>query len=208
MANGLWRLFRTGICLTMPVVLSGCVAAALAPVVPLVGGMLGNKSQVIIDESTVDPQLREFLPTASNLAILSQDPTAVYAAEHMETHSDFEVTLVAPPQAVSPSQARRFMSEVCEREENPDLVLYFNTPQSDAGTGTTVKGVVTGRSKFNLDLATDVLRCEDGWRTQFTTTGAINQGIYNADQAKINQILGQEFSLALLQLAGKVADSS
>ena len=202
------RFVRLGCYLFLTGVISGCAAVALAPVVPLVGGLMGNKSQVVIDEATVDPQLREFLPATSRIAIMSQDSTALYAAEHIEMNSNYQVSLVAPPEAASPSQAKRHMVVVCDGTEEPDMVLYFRAPRSDAGGGTVAKGALTGRSKFNLELVTDVLRCENGWRSQFITRGEINQGIYNADQTKMNQILGQGFSLALLRLAGKETPES
>ena len=203
MARGAFGALRVAVCSVVITLLSGCVAAALAPVVPLVGGMMGGKSQVVIDESTVDPQLKELLPSTRRLAFISQEPTAMHAAEHMELNSDYQVSLVAPPHALSPSQARQHMETVCTGPEKPDVVLNFRSPQSDAGTGTTTRGVLTGRVKYDLDLTTDVLVCDTGWRTQFLTTGQINQGMYNADQSKLPQILGQEFSLALLRLAGR-----
>ena len=203
MLAGVMRVFKAGACAVLFMALSGCVAVALAPIAPLVGGMMGSNHQVVIDDATVDPQLRALLPTVNRLAFMSQEQTTVYAAEHLEMNSDYQVSLVPPPQNVSPSQARRHMETICAGPEQPDVVFYFRSPSSDAGTGTTAMGVLTGRVKFDLDLVTDVLRCDTNWRTQFMTTGKISQGIYNADQTRVDQALGQEFSLALLRLAGK-----
>ncbi|WP_405239674.1 MULTISPECIES: hypothetical protein [Lentisalinibacter] len=197
-------LVKLGVGLSIAGMLSGCVAAALVPAAPLVGGMMGHKTEVLIDEATVDPQFRELMPAVSKIAFISTDPTTVYAAEHMELNSDYLVSVVPPLEAASPSQSKRYMEEVCEGSEKPDVVFGFQTPQTDAGTGTTVRGVLTGRAVFDVTMLTDVLRCDTGWRSQFTTVGRISQGVYNADQTQINQILGQEFSGALLRLAGKM----
>jgi len=180
------------------------MAVALAPVVPLVGGMMGSKNQVVIDESTVEPQLRELLPIATKLAFMNTEPDAIYAAEHMELNSDYQVSLVSPPEATSPSQAKRYMAEVCTGEEKPHLVFYFQSPNSDIGTGTTVKGVLTGRVAYNIDVVTHVIRCRTGWRSQFLARAELNQGMYNADKIKLSQELGQLFSEAVLRLAGKL----
>lgn len=197
-------LVKLGVGLALVGSLSGCVAVALAPVAPLVGGMMGNKTGVVIDDSTVDPQLRTLMPNVRKIAFMSADPTTVYAAEHMELNSDYLVAVVPPLEAASPSQSKRYMEEICEGSEKPDIVFGFQTPTSDAGTGTTVRGALTGRAVFDITMLTDVLRCDNGWRSQFTTVGRISQGVYNADQTQTNQILGHEFSGALLRLAGKM----
>jgi hypothetical protein len=72
------------------VLLSGCA---------VVGGSLPDSSEVVIDPTSVDTQLSSVLSAARKIAIVSQDPAAVYAAQEIELASDFEVALVAPPEA-------------------------------------------------------------------------------------------------------------
>ena len=93
------------------------------------------------------------------------------------------------------------MEAVCGESEQPDIVMSFGPPESDAGTGTTVTGVFTGRAKYNIKFATDVLQCSNGWRTAFNTIAQMNQGLYSSTSAGTAKILGAGFSAAFLEIA-------
>jgi hypothetical protein len=174
------------------VLLSGCA---------VVGGSLPDSSEVVIDPTTVDTQLSSVLSAARKIAIVSQDPAAVYAAQEIELASNFEVALVAPPEAASPSQLRRHMEVVCGGPERPDIVMSFGPPDSDAGTGTNVKGVLIGRVQYDVQFATDVLQCSSGWRTAFTTVAQMDQGLYTSTTEGTGRVLGTGFSAAFLEIA-------
>lgn len=204
-------MLRKLIALCLIGMLTGCMAVAVAPLAPLVGGIIESKNQVVIDKATIDPQLIEVLPIATKLAIVSRDPAAVYTAEHMELNSNYQVSLIPPPEVTTTSQAKRLMKTSCAGPEKPHLVFYFDTPSSDSkeGPGTILKGVITGRVMLDMELNTHVIRCRTGWRSQFATKVKMNHGMYNTED-KLNRQIGQSFSEALLRLAGKLppADES
>jgi len=183
---------------------SGCIAALAIPFAPIVGGVLPSDNKVIVDETTVTPELKIALSEARKLTFFSSDQSDTFTAEYLEQHGGYEVTLEDPPKAASPSQKKKLMGAVCKQANRPDLVFSFSSTESDAGGGTVLRGVVTGRAKFNLTVLSDVVRCRDKWTSQFSVRAEMSQGIYNADSTKMSQVIGVEFAKALMQLAGKL----
>jgi plastocyanin len=179
---------------------TGCTLAILAGCA-VVGGVIPDSSVVTIDSTTLDTKLSPVLYDARKIAIVSQEKAAVFAAQKIELSSNFEVALLAPPEASSPSQLRRHMMVVCEGSEQPDIVLSFGPPESDAGTGTTVKGVLIGRVQHNVTFATELLQCSSGWRTTFTTLANMDQGVYSSTTDGTDRMLGEGFSGAFLKIA-------
>ena len=188
--------------------LYGCMAAMLVPLAPLIGGLAPNSNKVVVNEATVAPELRQAFSTAKTLTLIGGDQSDVYMAEYLDQQGAFDVRIEGNQKQQTPSQRRDEMRRVCDKNIVPDLVLSTSLGNSDASTGTTLKGVVTGRINFNVTGTVEVLRCKDRWSSKFEITAEIAQGIYNADQTKLNQELGRESAKALMQLAGKTAGNS
>lgn len=180
--------------------LSGCIALALAPLVPLVGGMGEQKNTVVIDPVTVSPELKAAVQKAKRIAVVSGDPSVTYFAEELERKGGYEITAEDPPKSATPSQRRAVMREVCDKKR-PELVMSFSAPKSDAGTSSTVTGMLTGRAVTNLTSDAEVLRCVDKWQGSFAAKISINQGVYNSDQTKLAEVIGTEFAKAFLLIA-------
>jgi hypothetical protein len=182
------KVLTCGIC---TIGLFGCAA----------GGFIGDKSEVSIDQSSVSSDFRTHLSTAKKIVFVSELPATPFIVEHMETNSSFEIAVLSPPSAyASPSQAQRFMTEVCGGPENPDLVLYMSQPTSNSTSGD-MMGAIIGRAITNLDVNTESLHCNSQSRSRFSTVGKVNVGF--ADQMRVEQILGHKFSEELLKLTNQ-----
>ncbi|MGQ0701395.1 MAG: hypothetical protein ACT4PZ_24520 [Panacagrimonas sp.] len=185
--------------------LQGCLL--LLPAVtaaPLAGGLLPSNNKVIVDETTVTPELKTALSKAKKLIFLSAEEGDRYTAEYLEQHADYTVTLEEPPKAASPSQRRELMESICRKAGKSDVVLSFSSTESDAGMMTSLKGGLLGRSQWNLTMTTDVLSCGNKVRSDFLVRAEMSQGIFNADQTAIDQILGVEYAKAIMQIAGRL----
>jgi hypothetical protein len=183
--------------------LHGCMVAALAPLAPMVGGLAPSTNSVVINQATITPEIRQAFASAKTITLLGGDKSDVYMAEYMDEQRAFDVRIEQSNKVSTPSQRREDMRKICTKDSPPDLVLSSSLGNSDAGTGTTVTAMFTGRASYNVAGTIDVLRCKDGWAGKFGITAEISQGMYNADQTKLNQILGQEVAKALINLGGK-----
>ena len=197
-------LTRTVLICTMLAALSGCLAPVLVGVAPIVGGMIGSKHQLAIDENSVAPEFKTFLPKAKKIALLGNPVVSQHIASHLESNSDYVVSLLSPTTTMSLSQSKAFMKTSCDGPEKPDIILYSIQPQPEVVAGVTVTSMFIGRKNIDIDFKTEVLLCHSGHRSQFGTTGKINQGTLNADQAEVSQLQAEAFSAALLRLAGKL----
>ncbi|MGQ0700515.1 MAG: hypothetical protein ACT4PZ_20025 [Panacagrimonas sp.] len=170
---------------------------------PLAGGLLPSNNKIVVDETTVTPELKAALSKAKKLIFLSAEEGDRFTAEYLEQHADYIVTLEDPPKAASPSQRRELMESICRKAGKSDVVLSFSSTESDAGAMTSLKGGLLGRSQWNLTMSTDVLSCRNKERSSFLVTAEMSQGIFNADQTAIDQILGVEYAKAIMQIAGR-----
>ena len=201
-------LFRTGFIATL-------VVAAISSTAML-GGCVGisafteSKHSVNIDNSTVDPGLKKSLANARKLTFLgTEDATELpYMAEYLELEGDYEVSIEQVPSIYTPSQTRKLALKVCKNSDKPDLVFSTSNPETDAGTGTTMKAIFTGRATFNMNGKVSVLRCRDSWNSEFSVTVNIDQGMYNVDQSRMSELLGKAYAVALLEMAGRGEQSS
>lgn len=198
------RFAKAGLLLAASVLLAGCMAAALAPMVPLVGGMSSSSNKVTVDEATVTPELRHAFADAKRLTLIGGDRSSLHMAEYLDEQQAYEVRIEPSGQMSTPSQRREDMRKVCSHASPPDLVLSSSMGRSDVGTGTTMGALFTGRANFNVRGTIDVLRCRDSWASRFAVAAEISQGMYNADIAKIDQVLGQEIGKSLMVLGGKL----
>ena len=178
------------------------MALALAPLMPVVGGMAEQRNSVTIDPASVSPELKIALQKVKRLAIISNDPSVAYFAESLERKGSFEITAEDPPKSATPSQRRAIMREVCDKKR-PEMVISPSAGRSDAGTSSTFKAMLTGRAILDLSSEVDVLRCADKWQSTFSAKINLNQGAYNMDQTKTAQIIGDEFAKAFLVMAGR-----
>jgi hypothetical protein len=179
--------------------LSGCMALVLAP---LAGGMASQKNSVTIDPATVSPDLVTALQKSKRIAVISNDPSVAYFAEHLERRGGYEITAEEPPKSATPSQRRTVMREVCEKKR-PEMVISPSAGRSDAGTAATFASALIGRAIIDLSSEVDVLRCSDKWQSSFSAKIKLNQGAYNADQTKTAEIIGDEFAKAFLAMLGR-----
>lgn len=185
--------------------LSGCIALALAPLAPTVGGMVSSSNEMELDWTTITPELRQALARAKTLTVLSNDPSITYMAEYLDQKGDYEVRMQEPPKGATPSQRRDLMRKTCAGPERTDLVLSPSAGTSDAGSGVSNAGaMLLGRAIVNQTTSVEVLRCRDNWQNKFSATLKLNQGVFNMDKTKIAEVIGQESAKALLQIAGKL----
>ena len=182
--------------------LSGCMALVLAPLVPLVGGMSSQKNSVTIDPATVSPELKAALQKAKRIAVISNDPSLAYFAESLERKGGYEITSEDPPKSATPSQRRAVMRDVCDKKR-PELVISPSAGRSDAGTSSTITGMLVGRAIVDLSSEVEVLRCADKWQSSFSAKINLNQGVTNMDQTKTAEVIGDEFAKAFLAMAGR-----
>jgi hypothetical protein len=166
--------------------------------------MAPSNNTVVIDPATVSPEVRKAFATSKRLAVISNDPSVPYFAEALDRSGAYEVTAEEPPKVTTPTQRRALMRDICGRRTS-DLVLSGTQGQSNAGTGASVGGVLTGRLMTDTDYTVELLRCSDRWTGSFPARVKLSQGVYNLDQGKISQYLGEEFAKAVLELGGKVA---
>jgi hypothetical protein len=193
------RIFRTVLLATVPLH-AGCILLA-APLAPLVGGLLPSDNKVVIDEKTVTPELRTTLAQTKKWTFVDSDKSDAYMGELLEQHG-YEVAIEDSPKSATQSQKRKQMEAICARPDRPELVFSSSTGETDIGTGTTLKGLATGRAYYDVSGTEQVLRCRDKWSSEFALRAEISQGIYNEDKTKLAQIMGQEFAKALMQAAG------
>ena len=200
--------FRTGhrailvvAAITLAAVLGGCVG---------ISAFTESKHSVKIDNSTVDPGLKITLANARKLVFLgTEDSTELpYMAEYLELDGGYEVSIEQVPSIYTPSQTRKLALKVCRNADKPELVFSSSNPETDAGTGTTMRAIFTGRAKFDMNGRVSVLRCRDSWNSEFSVTVTIDQGMYNVDQSKMSELLGREFARAFLEMAGRGEYSS
>ena len=194
--------------LHLPALLLHSCAAPLIAVVaaPLVGGLMPSNNDVVIDEATITPELKDSFANARNLIFLSADTSDTYMAEYLELYGEYLVVLEASPQAASPSQRKTLMEGLCSNEQDTDtktLVLSSSSGEADVGVGTTLVGVVTGRARFDITGTVDVYGCEDMSWSEFGLTITVRQGVYNADQTVVDRYVGVGFAQALMRIAGK-----
>lgn len=182
--------------------MSGCIALALAPAAPLVGGMVSGSNNVTIDEQTVSPELRNALKSSKRIAFLSLDPAVGYMAEYLDSNSNYEISAEEPPKGATPSQRRAMAREICEKGKT-DIVLAPGNPSSDAGSGVSnVGAMLLGRAIVNTKVVTDVLVCRSAKTDRFSYTINLNQGVFNMDSTKVSQVVGEEAGKAFLQFVG------
>jgi hypothetical protein len=186
------------------VTLTGCMALALAPLVPVAGGIAPSSNKFEIDMATISPELKAAFSNAKSLTVLSTDATVVYMAEYLDKRGIFEVKMVEPPKGATPSQRRTLMRNTCRGNDRADLILSPSAGNTDAGSGTSnVGALLLGRAVANITHDVEVFRCRDNWGGKFTGKTSINQGFFNMDEAKINEILGTEIAKSIAQIAGK-----
>jgi hypothetical protein len=173
-------------------------------------GFRESNHSVEVDNSTVDPELKKSLANARKLVFLGTEGAAElpYMAEYLELDGGYEVSIERVSSIYSPSQIRKLALKVCQRADKPDLVFSSSNPETDAGGGTTIQAVFTGRAEFDMNLRVSVLRCRDSWISKFSASVSIDQGIYNADQSRMSELLGKEYAMALLEMAGRGEHSS
>lgn len=187
---------------------SGCMAVALAPLVPIAGGLMEQQNQVEIDPSMITPELRAAFANSRKLTVLGSEAHVVYMAQHLDEQGDFEVRTAELAKGATPSQRREQLRNVrAVRSPAPDLALSPAAPTSDAGGGSTATALLLGRDRKNLTSQVETLRCSDGKPMRFTIQAKIDQGFYNMDQTQIDQVIGQEAAKALMRLAGKLPDA-
>ena len=192
------------------VVISGCVPVIMgATVTRVAGGLLPSNNTVVIDQALVDPKLKELLASATKLTFLvtDLDTDGWYPnmAEYLEIHGDYTVMLEKQSGTSSPSQRKKVMHDLCGAEGKPHLVFSMSVADPDAGAGTVIKGVLTGRIQYDVNATATAIRCRTGWTTQYPVTGKFSQGTFNADQVELNRMIGQGYAKALMQLAGKIS---
>lgn len=198
-----WRFLACTAALVAVPLLSGCVALALAPLIPLVGGVTPGDNKVEIDQTTVTPELRNTMAQTKKLAVLSIGPSISHMAEVLDSKGAFDVTAEEPPKGATPSQRRTMAQEICAKKK-PDIVIAPSTGTTDSGSAASNVGAMfLGRAIVDMKINTEVLRCRDGWRHTFTSTIKLNQGLWNTDRAKVDQVIGEEAAKSLMQLAGK-----
>ena len=164
-----------------------------------------SKHNVVIDESSIDPELKVAMSKANKFSIIGSDASDVETANYLEQNAGWEVVLEETAKAATLSQTRKFVETLCKRKDRPDLVLSTSSnDQSDAGAGTVIKGLVTGRIDVNATTVQNVTRCRDKWQSRFTVRWEMSQGEFNADKVKMSHILAQEYAKALMRLAGKL----
>ena len=69
------------------------MAAALAPLAPMVGGLAPSSNTVVVNQATVTPELRQALAAARTIALLGGDKSDVYMAEYMDEQRAFDVRI-------------------------------------------------------------------------------------------------------------------
>ncbi len=181
----------------------GTILLAVLTTACLIGGLMPSNNRVIIDETTVAPDLKQALASAKKLGFISAHPSTTAAATYLELHGGYEAFVEEPQKTSTPSQNRKLMETICSKSDSPDLVFLPTPAESDAGGMTTLKGAFTGRLDVNITAGEEVMRCKDKSKYRFSLRGELNQGIYNADQTKVNEIFGQEYAKALMRIAGK-----
>ena len=185
--------------------LEGCALAILATsAAPLVGGVLPGDNTFVVDEASVSPELRTSLASARKLTFIGTDKSDSYMAEYLDRNGAFVAELEEAPKGSTPSQTRKLMQGICARKDKPDMVFSSSLGESDAGTGTTLKGIFTGRTELKVAGVLNFLRCKDNWATSIKARVELNQGNFNADQTKMSQVVGQEAAKAIMRLAGKL----
>lgn len=195
-----WRMSATSVYFTMILIPVAFVATGCE----LIGGLMPGHHEVIIDESTVEPELKNVLAQAKRLTLITSGLADSSAAISLEQQGGYEVNTLGFPGVPTPSQIRKFMETICIGFDKPDLVIHTLFGAPDLGGGTIIRGALTGRAGFETTGATDVLRCRDMWKTRFSLRTKVDQGIHNADVANVDQILGREYAKALMRIGGKL----
>lgn len=170
----------------------------------LIGGLMPSRHEVIVDESTVEPELKKALAQAKKLTLIASDKSDNSAAIYLEKQGGYEVDVVGFPGVPTPSSIRKYMETICVGSHNPDLVIYrlFDAPVM--GSGVVIQALMTGRASIESPGTSDVLRCRDMWKTHFSLRAEINQGVHNVDQVNMDQTLGNEYAKALMRIGGKL----
>jgi len=164
---------------------------------------MSGDNKFVIDQSTVTAELKSALSQSKRITLVGGDPSDTYMAEYLDKNGAWQVEIEEQPKSSTPSQRRKLMDNICSRSDRPDLVMSSSAGESDAGTGATLKGLATGRVSVKFTGTVELLRCRDKWKGQFNASVDMDQGIYNLDQTKMNQVIGQEAAKALMRLAGK-----
>jgi hypothetical protein len=190
----------------------GCAAPLIiTPATAVVGAMTGGQvagmvmpddTYIAVDEASLDRRLRETLQTAEKWSVIGADDLAGYAARRVEDGRGVEVYLEPASSALSNTQRRRMAKNVCDGSNQPDVVLSFTSEESDAGAGTLVKGLFTGKVSTQTPGVIHVRRCDDGWESDIDITLHVKEGIYTSTEAEITRNIGEAFGSAMLEIVG------
>lgn len=171
---------------------TGCQLAGLA---------IDDASEIKIDDASINSELKASLSKASKLAFFTGEPAMVDAARYIENNSKVTVHFVNPPGAVSPSQARQKMAEICKSSNRPDIVFYFPNAETTSAAGKSLAGALFGRTLADVEFTSDTLVCKTSKRSNFLTTGTMNASGVQVEDT-VRSILGEMFGAELLRVIG------
>lgn len=200
----LYRLFVSA----CPVVLGGCAAAAVAPLVihgaSIVGGNLESAVTVTIDEKTITPEIRDAFATAKSLAFVAGDRGSVKAADVFETEGGYLVSIdrsTAKNGELTTSERRDALRKLCSTSR-PDIALLGRVTKSE-NTGVAYV-MLTGRAKSNQNWVLDLLVCRSNTPLSFSGALEFDEGSWNATSpAQIEEMVGAALGKKLLETVGK-----
>lgn len=183
--------------------ITGCIMLmALAPLVPLATGSMEGKTKVILNEASITPEIKNILKNSTKLTVLTNNPASLSAAEYLELHGNYKISLEEWGKLVSPSQRLKLMKKQCNTTDTPDLVFSFSEVEAEMNAGGMM--MLTGRIKTKSIQTSYILNCKDENLHKFLVSISVNQGTLNQDQTlKLNKIIGSKYARILMKLGGK-----
>ena len=137
------------------VLLSGCMAVALAPSIGMaagtVAGTMENSVLVTVDEKTLTPETRAAFATARSLAVVAGDRASIKAADLFETKGGYLVSMdrtTAKNGDITGSERREALRKLCVNPR-PDMALIGRVTKSQAGN--VIVAAFSGRAKIKED---------------------------------------------------------
>ena len=177
--------------------LSGCATT-------LVGGLMENEIEVLLDNNSIPVTAKNMLISAKTLGVVSSDRSSIKAADLFETRGGYIVKidrLAAKVGEMTGSERREALINVC-KTAGVDVALLGRVVNTESGN--MAASMITGRAKLNKKWTMDIYSCRTNSFDAFGGSLNMNLGIYtNKPLAEMEEKVGAEIGGKILVALGR-----